>query len=1194
MNDVQVIDHDLATLPFQREDEERLQKLARKKEDPFFEIAFCGHFSAGKSTLLNRLLGNELLPTSPIPTSANVISIQNGDVKLEVERHDGEVEVWHEEIPWAEAKRWGMDGESISSIRIYAPLPFLSKRAKILDTPGVDSTDVRHQQVTAQQLMTTDFIVYVTDYNHVQSETNIHFLKQLSNENKPILLVINQIDKHDENELSLQVFENNVRNMLVQFGIQPIHVFFTSMKVEDHPFNQYEQLEKFIKGMTYSSSSLIEDSLKQLERGTVLHLLERLKEEKEEAFDDWKQSVTEKGLDPHLFMERQKRQERLADMNDEKRKAIQSLYQERDHLFQNAQLFPYTTTEKARQWLESQQPSFKVGFLFSGKKTKEERQRRERALLEELNEKIKTQLLFHVRNMLLKVDEVLLEEKETYQKEVQTIEFTADASLLTRFVTSATEMDRKFVYTFTKNVTNEIVKEVKHKTDHLFHEYERAIEKRFHLLKEELEEKERAVSHVQEEWERWEETEASYDRSIEKCKIWLEQHEKDQHFFDTLKRAAEKPYPEDAIHPIAVIQEEESVISEKEDIVLNERDAVNVDDSFLQPLYEYLKTFAARDIFQEEKKRLLQLLTQYENNTAVISLFGAFSAGKSSFINAMLGDTVLPVSPHPTTAAVNRIRKSTEDYPHGTVVIQMKDENFLQDEIQAASRELGLSLDFDSISQWKKPATQGLNGYQRMYADYLHTLKEGMKREQRRLGEQVQIDLKELDEWVAKEERACMIQEVIVYYDSEWTEKGLELVDTPGVNSIHGRHTNVAFEQLRQSDAIFYLTYYNHAFSKADEMFLQQLGRANEHFETNKLYFIINAADLASNRYELHGVKAHVKEQLEKNGIQTPRLFALSSKEGLKRKRSLSHHEETGKAFEQFEQFFTETTWKELQHLHLQKMKREWTTIFEQLSMVLRSMSKDQKALEKHLQEKNDAAERLKKKVSQFHVQFLFSLLMEEIEQQSSYLKERTSFHVQDYFHHVINPTIFTATSKKQQKNQLQGALQELEGFLRQYVSQEIETMFIRLETKAQKAVSQYVEEFFEQQKPPQLYLIPPTLDIAIQHPLKKDNRLSLHQEHLLSYFKSTKDFFENQQVNEMKEALRENIHSVMHPFMQEFEKEMEEELKEIVQTLTVKGREEIIAEIEKEMERSTWLYDLDRKPEIEEEVRFIEASLQA
>ena len=64
-----------------------------------------------------------------------------------------------------------------------------------------------------------------------------------------------------------------------------------------------------------------------------------------------------------------------------------------------------------------------------------------------------------------------------------------------------------------------------------------------------------------------------------------------------------------------------------------------------------------------------------------------------------------------------------------------------------------------------------------------------------------------------------------MYYDCELTRKGVTLVDTPGADSINARHTGVAFEYIKNSDAILFVTYYNHAFSKADREFLIQLGR---------------------------------------------------------------------------------------------------------------------------------------------------------------------------------------------------------------------------------------------------------------------------------------------------------------------------------------------------------------------------------
>lgn len=62
----------------ENQDEQRAAKLAavmKKAADEEVYIAFTGHYSAGKSSLLNCLLMENILPTSPIPTSANLAFI---------------------------------------------------------------------------------------------------------------------------------------------------------------------------------------------------------------------------------------------------------------------------------------------------------------------------------------------------------------------------------------------------------------------------------------------------------------------------------------------------------------------------------------------------------------------------------------------------------------------------------------------------------------------------------------------------------------------------------------------------------------------------------------------------------------------------------------------------------------------------------------------------------------------------------------------------------------------------------------------------------------------------------------------------------------------------------------------------------------------------------------------------------------
>ena len=64
----------------QNGDEERAEKakkLIKKIHDNEFITAFSGHFSAGKSTMINSLIGEQILPSSPIPTSANLVKVHH-------------------------------------------------------------------------------------------------------------------------------------------------------------------------------------------------------------------------------------------------------------------------------------------------------------------------------------------------------------------------------------------------------------------------------------------------------------------------------------------------------------------------------------------------------------------------------------------------------------------------------------------------------------------------------------------------------------------------------------------------------------------------------------------------------------------------------------------------------------------------------------------------------------------------------------------------------------------------------------------------------------------------------------------------------------------------------------------------------------------------------------------------------------
>lgn len=73
---------------------QRLKQLIKKATKKEFIVTFCGHYSAGKSSMINKLIGTQVLPTSPIPTTANIIRVKKGRNQLKVSYRSNQGDVY--------------------------------------------------------------------------------------------------------------------------------------------------------------------------------------------------------------------------------------------------------------------------------------------------------------------------------------------------------------------------------------------------------------------------------------------------------------------------------------------------------------------------------------------------------------------------------------------------------------------------------------------------------------------------------------------------------------------------------------------------------------------------------------------------------------------------------------------------------------------------------------------------------------------------------------------------------------------------------------------------------------------------------------------------------------------------------------------------------------------------------------------
>ena len=442
---------------------DRVKDLAIKLQKQEYSIAFCGHFSAGKSSMINTIMGENILPSSPIPTSANLVKIKSGDDYAKVYFKEDTPHLYPAPYDYEKVKSYCKDGDQIQSIEISYSKTSIPSNVTIMDTPGIDSTDDAHRIATESALHLADLVFYVMDYNHVQSELNFLFAKELTEAGKEVYLVINQIDKHREEELSFLDFQSSVVESFASWGVKPTKIFYTTLKKQNHPNNQYSKLKRFIEEKIDNRIQSLPDSIFQsLKKLGEEHLdyLAQLDEAKLNEFDEVLQELTEdeKIMIPDK-VEGLHRQ--LNQLKEKLQKSEKQLYNEMDDLLENAYLMPFATRDLAQEYLASRQPDFKVGLFFSRQKTEQERSQRLEVFFKDFSEKVTSQLDWHIKELFLKS----LKDHDLHDdgliSAIQQFHIKFDQELLVSEVKPGAGLTGDYVLKYTKDVTDAIKRKTK-------------------------------------------------------------------------------------------------------------------------------------------------------------------------------------------------------------------------------------------------------------------------------------------------------------------------------------------------------------------------------------------------------------------------------------------------------------------------------------------------------------------------------------------------------------------------------------------------------------------------------------------------------------------------------------------------------------------------------------------------------------
>ncbi|MGX0828552.1 small GTP-binding protein [Staphylococcus capitis] len=810
-----------------------------------FTASFVGHFSAGKSTLINLLLEQNILPSSPVPTTSNtaVVSVAEEPVIIANLPHQQYTKL----KTYDDVKQMNRQNVDVESVEINFPSNKFNNGFTLQDTPGVDSNVATHQSSTEQFMYTSNILFYTVDYNHVQSALNFKFMRRINEVGIPIVFVINQIDKHNEDEISFDTFKSRVEKSIKDWDIELTDTYYVS-KFE-HPENQINELSDYLVQMDNHRES-VEDYVNRTIDFITEAQLAYIQNEIQDILDTL--DIEEEDFE-QAYMKFQQNQEvsEEAQLLNDSDKLLNYLKQKRKDILDNAYIMTHDMREQLRSYLESKSEDFKVGGLFNKKKKKEEEQeQRLNQATDALQDKVNQQIRQPLREDMSFLTRFINDSEVNNQ--ILNQDYLIKPSLISDLYQPQTSISNTYVLTFSDEVVKALNKHIEHESNPIFKD---------------------AVNHAQASELTTEDNEdkQEYEKFIElkNLRESLTTHNY-QHYYIHLDDSLDKLIGRTEAN--FELKEENSTAYHHKHEQVNHDEAETANQVDIQNALQVVEDVP---LFDRTKKDIKDTMHRLNNQITKIGVFGTFSAGKSSLINALLGGQYLVSSPNPTTAATTELSYGEESQ------ITLKSSEQLLDEVNNVLEYYNASYDsLESFinSDLKKLKTQleknqlaFIDAIEKHYDMYLDMLNEG---------EVHTVSQEDVKKWSAEDEYATFVKTVHLNLPLEWL-KGKIIVDSLGLHSNNQRHTNETEQILTSSDLILYVSYFNHSFTDNDKAFIEHMKAMNQLNENQAFKMVINAVDLAENEDDLNAVRDYVADALGQVNLHSE-IFSVSSRKSLK------------------------------------------------------------------------------------------------------------------------------------------------------------------------------------------------------------------------------------------------------------------------------------------------------------------------
>lgn len=206
-----------------------------------FEVNVVATMSAGKSTLINSLLGQRLMPAKQEACTATITEIKDNDAdhfEAKVYDKNGDLIESHDNLTYAIMERLNAN-PAVSRIRTEGNIPFVTAddvSLVLVDTPGPNnSRDPEHRAATYRMLSESSktVVLYIMNATQLAVDDDNNLLSHVADSMKVggkqsrdrFIFVVNKLDDFKKGEDSIDAALQKVRDYLADNGIENPNIY---------------------------------------------------------------------------------------------------------------------------------------------------------------------------------------------------------------------------------------------------------------------------------------------------------------------------------------------------------------------------------------------------------------------------------------------------------------------------------------------------------------------------------------------------------------------------------------------------------------------------------------------------------------------------------------------------------------------------------------------------------------------------------------------------------------------------------------------------------------------------------------------------------------------------------------------------------------------------------------------------------